>query len=160
RIAANLTAATWVAVTAHLLILISLGIYVRYIWDVPKHTRSRIPVPGGAVSVAYYLNFAVFIVVFIWTAALFVFPDRLNTFPISETVVFFLIIGWFAASILSYLSKIVPFLWWGYQFQTKWEKKSKIMLTEMTRDKWMNALLYSYLAGIVFVCLAFLLYLP
>lgn len=42
---------------------------------------------------------------------------------LTEAILLFLIVGWFSASILGYLSKVYPFLWWAYRFRTKEEKK-------------------------------------
>lgn len=141
-----------------LMILISLGIFVNFVREVRALSRKKDPKdPGTAVSVAYLLLPLTFGLALLWTIVSWFFPAGTAFSRLAEVIVIFLILGWFSATILSYLSKIVPFLWWAYRFQTKWERKSKVLLSDMTADKRMTNLLYAYLIGVVVVCAAFLL---
>jgi len=85
-------------------------------------------------------------------------PSFLNRMNLS--FVYFLIVGWFSVTILSYLSKVVPFLWWAYRFHTKWSRKNVVQLADMTANRRMQIELMLYSAGVIAVALAFLLKAP
>ncbi len=50
-------------------------------------------------------------------------------------VVFFYIMGWVIASILGYLYKIIPFLWWTYKYSERIGKEKVPTLKEMINEK-------------------------
>lgn len=139
---------------AKFLILVSLAIFVRFVHEVRSHGRKKNP--GGAVSIAYLLIYITFGLTTFWVIVSTFLPDNHISHLLAETIIIFLILGSFAATILSYLSKIIPFLWWAYRFHTKWKKKSKMLLSDMTPDKKLTNLLSIYLIGITLVCAAFL----
>jgi hypothetical protein len=59
-------------------------------------------------------------------------------------VIYFLAMGWIALSILGYLFKIIPFLWWTYKYSNTIGKGKVPALKEMTsekRGKWIMILL-------------------
>ncbi|WP_135549747.1 hypothetical protein [Paenibacillus cymbidii] len=114
--------------------------------------------PGGAVPVAANLIPAVAVLLWIWGG-----QDLFSlSVPLSLTPAFgfFLICGWFTTTTLSYLSKIVPFLWWAYRFHTKWQKKNVVLLSEMTPDRRMIGELVLFLGGVIVVCVSFLIQRP
>lgn len=140
---------------ANFSILISLTIFVRFVHEVRLQSRKKNP--GGAVSIAYMLIYCIFGLTILWTIVHTFFPVSIGTHLLAEAIVTFLILGWFAATILSYLSKIIPFLWWAYRFHATWKKKSNMLLSDMTNDKKLVTLLSIYFVGVTFVCIAFLL---
>lgn len=140
-----------------MMILISLALFVLYAREVRIHSRLRdTKNPGGAVSIAYRLISLTAALVLLWILVDLFFPNVPASRTLGEMMVLFLILGWISATILSLLSKIVPFLWWAYRFHTKWEKKSRVLLSDMTADKTMKNWLYAYLAGVVLVYAAYL----
>ncbi|MEX2416120.1 MAG: hypothetical protein WD424_08240, partial [Paenibacillaceae bacterium] len=66
-------------------------------------------------------------------------------------------LGWFSPTILSYLSKILPFLWWAHRYQTKEEKKNAVLLTNMLPERRMSLELLGYLIGIAVVIAGYIL---
>ena len=134
------------AYVAYLLLFASVLLLLRFVYRVRRKSKP----PGGTVSIALLLLPLTALLLLLWLVA-----DRFTI-----AFVYFLILGWFSTTIFSYLSKIVPFLWWAYRFHTKWQKKNKIQLSDMTPNTRMNLELILYLAGIITVAVAFLIHNP
>jgi hypothetical protein len=132
--------------SAFLLIIASVTVLLYFVYRVRKKGKP----PGGAIPIALILLPITALLLLLWLLE--------NRFTIA--FVYFLILGWFSATIFSYLSKIVPFLWWAYRFHTKWQKKNKIQLVDMVPNKRMSLELIIYLAGIAMVAIAFILQNP
>ena len=137
------TGARWVSVLADLLLLAAWGWFIVHIRDIPKLSRGRQPV--GAVRVAYALLPMVgggFLVrcVLQWAG--------LGSARLDETLVAGIVLGWFAPSILGYLSKILPFLWWAHRFHGKWAKKQVVSLADMLPERRLTRELCGYLGGV------------
>lgn len=131
---------------AFILIVASVILLLRFVYWVRKKGKP----PGGTVSIALLLLPLTALLLLLWLAE--------GRFTIA--FVYFLILGWFSTTIFSYLSKIIPFLWWAYRFHTKWQKKNKIQLADMTPNKRMNVELILYLGGIITVAVAYLIHNP
>jgi len=52
------------------------------------------------------------------------------------------IMGWIVFSIVGYLIKIVPFLWWTHRYSEKVGKENVPALKDMMDEKWIKPLLY------------------
>ena len=126
---------------ASLLMLIALGWFCAYMFQVRKLSSGRLPI--GAVKVAFFLIPAAGLLFFVWSVLRWTGSGAPQA---HDALIISVILGWFAASILSYLSKILPFLWWAHRFRAT--KKSPVLLTEMLPEKRMTRQLYGYLAGI------------
>ncbi|MBO8157138.1 MAG: hypothetical protein H0Z32_11810 [Bacillaceae bacterium] len=137
---------------SYVLLLISLSLFVRFVWNIRNNSYSK--QPPGPVSIPYLLIPLVYFLTIVWMLISLAMPETI--FPIETSLVIFVILGWFSASILGYLFKIVPFLWWSYRFHTKWEKKSKVLLADMVPADKTTDMLHGYLLGIIMVCAAFL----
>lgn len=138
----------WLPVAANLLLLLSVGRFVIHVYDIRRTSRAKAPV--GAVHVALQLIPLMFLGLL--AAVLF---DRFV-----EPFMLLVVLGWFAGSILAYLSKILPFLWWAYRYRTKEEKKNAPLLSDMLPERRMVVLLASYLGGIGLVATGFLAEVP
>jgi hypothetical protein len=118
--------------------------------DIRKKGRGRQPI--GAVRIAFYLIPAISFIFLIWSKYE-VFDGNSR---VTEAFVLLLIVGWFVPTIFSYLSKIVPFLWWGHRFRTGEQKKGAVLLSDMLNERRMTWELAGYLLGIVLVIVGFL----
>lgn len=58
---------------------------------------------------------------------------------------------WIVLSIIGYLYKIVPFLWWTYKYSEEMGKKTVPTLKEMINEKIINPFLLLFIFGILFV---------
>jgi hypothetical protein len=79
---------------------------------------------------------------------------------ITAAFVVWLVEGWFSASILAYLARILPFLWWAYRFHNGWKKKSRILLGNMVAQDKLKRGLIVYLAGVGVVVISFVIASP
>lgn len=138
----------WLPVVANLLLLLSAGRFVIHVYDIRRTSRARAPV--GAVHAALHLIPLMFLGLL--AAMLF---DRFV-----EPYLLVLLLGWFAGSILAYLSKILPFLWWAYRYRTKEEKKHAPLLSDMLPEGRLVGELCGYLFGVGLVAAGFLTGLP
>ncbi|WP_240376978.1 hypothetical protein [Bacillus piscicola] len=145
------------AYLAAILLFLAVSVFIGMAWRIRSQSRGKSP---GPVMIAYRLLFFVYGLFLVWLVAVLFWPGTVVIDKLTETVVLFLILGWFSGSILSYLSKIVPFLWWAHLFQTKWQKKRKVLLSEMLHERKMTKLLYGYVLGTFFVSVAFFLEVP
>jgi hypothetical protein len=143
------------AAAAALLMLAALLSFIIHIAEVRKLSSGKQPI--GAVKIALYLIPAISLLFAVWNGlSLFgVHSSRLN-----EALIISLLLGWFAPTILSYLSKILPFLWWAYRYRSKEAKKSAVLLSEMLPEKRMTWQMYGYLLGTAAVIGGFLAALP
>ncbi|HEX7057190.1 MAG TPA: hypothetical protein VF260_08355 [Bacilli bacterium] len=141
-----------IAIAGDLCLLGALGWFAVFAWQVRRQSRSKQPV--GAVRVALLWVPAVFFLYLVWTVLdwLNISGDMFVTF-----VIILVILGWFSSTILSYLSKIFPFLWWAKRYRTREEKKSAPLLSEMLPEARMTWELCIFLAGVGVVAASFLL---
>jgi hypothetical protein len=149
------TGAERLAVPADLAVLVAWGWFVVQIREIRRQSRGRQPI--GAVKVAYVLLYAAglwFLVrcVLVWSG--------LGSARLEEALVAGLVLGWFAPTILGYLSKILPFLWWAHRFRTGWQKKSAVALSDMLPEQRLTRELTGYLAGVAVMVAGFWGHLP
>jgi hypothetical protein len=107
----------------------------------------------GTVPIAVRLLLTVAAVFALWLAAQLLSVDfgiAGGALKDSVTPAFVVLIveGWFSASILAYMARILPFLWWAYRFHNGWQKKSRILLGNMVAQGKLKRGLYVYLAGV------------
>jgi hypothetical protein len=65
-----------------------------------------------------------------------------------STLILYVVLGWFSTSILAYLSKIIPFLWWAHRFRTKEQKKGAVLLADMVPHNRLTMELWVFLFGV------------
>ncbi len=140
-----------VATAAKLCMIASLGWFVVYMNEIRNQSHSKQPI--GAVHVSFILIVLSYLLFIIWTGlTAFGLADS----RIHEGFILYLVFGWFSATILSYLSKILPFLWWAKRFRTKEEKKGAILLSQMLPERRLTVELWGYLLAVGFVLFCFL----
>lgn len=66
-------------------------------------------------------------------------------------LVYAYILLWIILSIVGYLYKIVPFLWWTYKYSKEIGKKQVPTLKEMMNEKLITPVLFLFIAGVVLV---------
>jgi hypothetical protein len=154
------TLAVWIelesiTIVSIVMMVVSLGWFIVYVYAIRSQSRSKRPV--GVISIALHLIPVVFILFLIWFGygLMAERPSQLH-----DMLITMLVLGWFAPTILSYLSKILPFLWWAHRFQTKEEKKGAVLLTNMLPERRMSIQLLGYLSGISIVIIGYMLGMP
>lgn len=143
------------AVVATLSMAFALGWFTLHVNEVRKQSNGRQPI--GVVKIAFILIPVHYFLFLLWSG--------LNVFGASssawnEAWIMTLILGWFSPTIWSYLSKILPFLWWARQFRTKEQKKAAVLLSEMLPERRMARELTGYLLSIAAILLGYMCQLP
>lgn len=145
----------WIALVATVTMLIALGWFIIYVYGIRKLSRSKRPV--GVVSIALHLIPIMCFLFLIWSGYYLLYGSHSQQ---HEILIIILVMGWFSPTILSYLSKILPFLWWAHRYQTKEEKKNAVLLTNMLPERRMSLELVGYLIGIAVVIVGYILETP
>ncbi|MNR26412.1 hypothetical protein D3C85_1436230 [compost metagenome] len=108
---------------------------------------SRSKQPIGPIAVAVHM-IPVLLVILILFMGPQVFGLHTNYERMYISLIVIIIMAWFTPTILAYLSRIVPFLWWAYRFRTKEEKKQAVLLHEMLPYRRMMWELLVYMSGV------------
>jgi hypothetical protein len=133
------------------MLILALAGYSTAALDIRRQSRAKQPI--GAVHAAYWLLPLSFLLYLCWFIVdRFAAIDRMW----NEAFLIYLVLGWFTGSILCYLSKILPFLWWAHRFRTKEEKKGAILLSAMLPEKRLTVEMVGYLFGVAVVATGFL----
>ncbi len=140
---------------ARTILILSLASFAIVAASIRRQSHAKQPI--GAVLAAYWLLPISFLVFLCWIAADRFLPSGRMWV---EALLIFLVLGWFTGSILSYLSKILPFLWWAHRFRTKEEKKGAILLSAMLPERRLTAEMVGYLIGVAIVTVGFLVEAP
>src|SRR5699024_9622618 len=69
-------------------------------------------------------------------------------------LIFLYVTGWIIFSILGYLYKIVPFLWWTHKYSERIGKEKVPMLKDMIHEKWAVRLYILFIAGTIGLVIA------
>lgn len=80
-----------------------------------------------------------------------------NLGQFAGALLYLYIIMWIAFSIIGYLYKIVPFLWWTHKYSKEIGKKDVPVLKDLMNEKAVVPLFYLFTIGILFIGCAFLL---
>ncbi len=118
------------------LLAAAVVVYNVYLLQVKKARHKRTPGSGIQWSLYCSQTFACALIgALIYTG---VFPDRLLT---SESVLvagWLYLGGWVSFTILSYASKIVPFLWWTHKYGKRAGKPGTPMMADLLSDNKVN----------------------
>jgi hypothetical protein len=131
------------AVLGDLAMLAAWGWFVIHNRDVRRLGSGKHPV--GAVKAVYWLIPAIGL---LFLARCLAEWAGCGSSRLEEALGIAIVLGWFAPTILAYLSKIFPFLWWALRFHTRWGKKPLMQLSDMLPEGRMTRELAGYLAGV------------
>ncbi|MEX1030392.1 MAG: hypothetical protein WDZ91_10195 [Paenibacillaceae bacterium] len=145
----------WVAIGGSACMYVALGWFILYVYDIRRKSRSKRPV--GVVSIALHLISVIVLLFILANGYDLLFRSYSHLYEILITIV---VLGWFSPTILSYLSKILPFLWWAHRYQTKEEKKNAVLLTNMLPERRMTLELVGYVTSIAIVIVGYALVVP
>jgi hypothetical protein len=111
------------------LLFIAFALFAYHIWSIlQKRMKKKLDRPFQfallAIAIAFILHGAAFILSFF---------GNLHGIAI---VIYGYILGWIMLSIIGYLYKIVPFLWWTHRYSKKIGQENVPTLKQMMNEKW------------------------
>jgi len=125
-------------------LLIGFSLFVLDIREIlQKRLRRKLDIPLSFALLAILNGLLIHVLAFL--LSIFKVTDP----TIWSLLTFFYIIGWIIFSILGYLYKIVPFLWWSHR-SAKSDGKQKVpSIVEMTNEKLITVLFAFFYIGIL-----------
>ncbi|WP_164669489.1 hypothetical protein [Virgibacillus doumboii] len=94
-----------------------------------KRIKKKLDIPFSFSLTAIMNGMGVHVLAFLFSVS------RVQEASIWGWLIFLYVMGWIIFSILGYLYKIVPFLWWTYKFSEKIGKEKVPTLKEMINEK-------------------------
>ena len=145
----------WTKWSALLLIAIAVAVYNVHILQIRKHRHKRSP--GTGIQWSMYANHAFAVAAVAILAGSLRNPQHLLLAKSVTLAGWIYLAGWVSFTILCYLSKIVPFLWWTYKYGKQAGKPGTPVMSDLLSDKNVNAGLAA-IAAFMFVLLAGLVF--
>ena len=133
-----------------LCLIISIILFVRFVVAVRKNAKPL----SGTIPVVAHMNVVIAAIFVFWLVLDSGLTHSARAGGWTAALVVLLVAGWFTLSILGYMARIVPFLWWAYRFHTVWQKKSKILLKDMVPERRMGIELRIYAAAVGIVAIS------
>jgi len=84
-----------------------------------------------------------------------VFPDIVLSTRMAVVIGWLYLWGWVGGTILAYLSKIIPFLWWTSKYGSRAGREKVPTMAELIDDRKVNALLTAIFAGLFVLAAGF-----
>lgn len=134
-----------VTIVGLLLFLLALGMYRYHIYEIQQKKFKRNPGKGILLTVWAVDGFIVAVIIAIIT--LIVKPSLFQSLHFLTAMSTLFLFGWVGVTILGYLSKIVPFLWWTFCFGDRVGKENVPSLHNMIDE---NKVFWR----LVFVCIS------
>ena len=133
-----------------IVLLLSFARFAIYVEQVRRTSRAKIPV--GTVRIASFYIPVVWLIFSVWVVNGWLgYTERVHL----EGLIGWIVGAWFAGSILAYLSKILPFLWWGHRFTNKERRKDAVLLSDMLPERRLTWELGAYLVGFTIMMLGY-----
>jgi hypothetical protein len=145
----------WTKWSALLLIAIAVVVYNAHILQIRKHRHKRSP--GSGIQWSMYANHAFAVAVVAILAGSLWNPQHLVLAKSVTLAGWIYLAGWVSFTILCYLSKIVPFLWWTYKYGKQAGKPGTPVMSDLLSEKKVKAGLAA-IAAFIFVPLAGLVF--
>ncbi|WP_373284330.1 hypothetical protein [Virgibacillus oceani] len=126
-----------------LLLLIGYGLFVLDIADIlKKRFKKKLDKPFSFALFAIWIGFSIHVLAVIFR--LLGIHDPI----IWSWLIFLYIMGWIIFSILGYLYKIVPVLWWTYKYSDRVGKERVPLLKDMINEKLSLVLFSLFIIGV------------
>ncbi|MCM3699004.1 hypothetical protein [Paenibacillus macerans] len=132
-------------VAALLLIALAVVVYNAHVLQIRRKRHKRSPGPGIEWSVLGNQIFAAFAVAFVLRALWS--PEHLLDTRTVLTAGWVYLSGWVSFTVLCYVSKIVPFLWWTYKYGKQAGKPGTPVLADLLNEQQVNLSLTAILCA-------------
>ncbi|MEW9701288.1 hypothetical protein [Paenibacillus sp. SI8] len=132
-------------------ILAALLAYEAHIRDIRKHRHKGSPGSGIRWSIFCTRGLLVYVVVLlgVWL----VNPERFGDEKLLIVTGWLYLYGWVAMTILGYLSKIVPFLWWTHKYGPLAGKVKVPVMNDLIEDRYVKAGMAGMCGGLLLLLL-------
>lgn len=122
----------WVLIFSLLILTIAFIAYYVHVTQIKKHRHKK--TPGAGIKWSVYANLAFAIIAFaILISSLWLSDRLLDAKPVLLAGWIYLG-GWVSFTILSYASKIVPFLWWTHKYGGKLGKPGTPVMSDLLSE--------------------------
>lgn len=123
----------FVTIVGLITFFVALGLYRYHIYEIQQKKFKRNPGKGITLTV-YVVNAFIFIVGLV-IVALMIKPELFGSLSFLTAISVIYLFGWLGVTILGYLSKIVPFLWWTFRFGDRVGKENVPSLHDMIDER-------------------------
>ncbi|WP_040948274.1 cbb3-type cytochrome c oxidase subunit I [Gorillibacterium massiliense] len=140
----------WLKWCGFVLIAAALTVYTVHLAQMVKHRHKN--EPGAGMKWAQTLSGAISLIAIIVVLLLPFFPGIAQEPRLLVIMGWIYIFGWIGLTILSYLSKIVPFLWWTHKYGPVVGKQKTPVMSQMISDRYVHIAI-SCIVGSLFLML-------
>lgn len=123
----------WMALMITVLAFVLYCLHLRTIY---AHRHK--PEPGSGIKWSIGAAFAMGVVGILALFFILIFPQSLEHTQLIVMVGSLYLWGWVAITILGYLSKIVPFLWWTQKYSQQIGKKKIPTMADLMSERWVH----------------------
>ncbi|OUM95880.1 MAG: hypothetical protein BAA02_03080 [Paenibacillaceae bacterium ZCTH02-B3] len=112
------------------------------------HRFRHKPMPGAGIRWSRHLAIGIATVTALLVPLSAAFPDAVLGTRMAVIIGWLYLWGWVGGTILAYLSKIIPFLWWTHKYGSRAGREKVPTMAEMIDDRKVNALLSAIVASL------------
>lgn len=135
-----------------LLLFVGYSFFITDVWEIlKKRLRRKLDKPFSFSILAIFIGFAIHFI------ALLLSLFNITNATIWSWIIFLYIVGWIIFSILGYLYKIVPFLWWTHKYSDRIGKEKVPTMGEMINEKLSVVLFTLFIVSILLLITGVLL---
>jgi len=145
---------TWLIWFALLILTAAAAVYNVHLLRIRRSRHKRHP--GSGIQWSVYCSIAFGSLLAVWLAVSVYSPDMLLHEDAIRIAGWLYLSGWVSFTILSYASKIIPFLWWTYRYGKQAGKPGTPLMADMLSDKHVHVSLSAMAAGILLVTIGML----
>ncbi|HIW33766.1 MAG TPA: cbb3-type cytochrome c oxidase subunit I [Candidatus Paenibacillus intestinavium] len=118
------------------ILTVAILVYNAHLLQIRKHRHKR--KPGAGIQWSMYFNHAFAVAATIACVYSFWQPEQLLSLEAVRLAGWLYLGGWVSLMILSYASKIVPFLWWTYKYGKQAGKPGTPVMSDLLNDRYVN----------------------
>jgi hypothetical protein len=126
-------ASAWLIMIALLLLTAAVAVYNAHLLLIRRSRHKRNP--GSGIKWSVYCSIALGVSLLTWLTFGTIAPSRLLHSDSVRVAGWLYLSGWVSFTILSYASKIVPFLWWTHRYGKQAGKPGTPLMADMLNDK-------------------------
>lgn len=136
---------SWLLKGGFLLLLLGFSCFLTHIYlIIQKRVKKTLDLPFRFALLAIIFGAVIHLLAF-----LTVISERFSTYAAPLIIAYLML--WIAFSIMGYLYKIVPFLWWTHKYSQVIGKKDVPALKDMINEKLASPIFMSFILGIALV---------